>query len=805
MASNQGLTLNTGSLQNTQGNIQSAQAGVQLAVTNQLVNGSGGSINAATDLNVQAGSLANSGSLRGANDVNVAVGGALTNDGSITAGRNTTIQAGSLQSSNTGVLGAGIQNDGSLGSAGDLRVTSNGALIANGTNLAAGNATLLGASVDLSASQTSAANIAVTARQGNVTTNKATITTPGILSVKAAGAVSNVEGTLAGNGNTTVDAASLDNSAGTLASVAGDLRVTTSGATVNTAGRMLASGPVVLANSGLANTDGAVSGDSLSIDTHGGSLDNTRGTITATTTVAVSSGVLANDAGLIQSGSAMTINTNGQALTNTNAAGHSTRQGGIASADTLVLNTGAVNNAAGFIGATNAVDATTQSFTNTNGGMVLGQSTVAINTQGASYHNSHGQTLAIGDLGVNAGSIANIGGLIRSTATTTLNAGSIDNRLTSGAEQGIEGQNVSIAATTVDNTSGAIRADVNTTLTSGGRVDNGTGGLIFAGNTLAIVDPTAAAKTLNLVNGGTLLAGKALLVDAASLANNGKLLSQQDMRLALTQDVVIAAGSETIANRDLSIAAGGNISNSGRIAAGNDLSLSAPNIDNTATGDIQGTITRLSATGTVTNRGVIDGSLTRIDAGTLDNIGTGRIYGDQISIGVGTLNNLAETAVNGTTSAATIAARRRLDIGATTINNRDGSLIFSDGDLAIGGSLDALGHATGSAGAVNNHAATIEATRNVDIKTATLSNTNGGVTWTLEPGSDQHIVEYALPGSSVRYAASEVLFSIGGFQRIPDIGWNGWAGVPATDPQGPGSNTRTASGHFTVCLQQPQS
>ncbi|WP_221885068.1 DUF637 domain-containing protein [Variovorax sp. DXTD-1] len=343
----------------------------------------------------------------------------------------------------------------------------------------------------------------------------------------------------------------------------------------------------------------------------------------------------------------------------------------------------------------------------------------------------------------------------------------------------------------MDNTAGAIRADVNTTLTSSGRIDNGAGGLIHAGDTLAIVDPNAAnpgAKTLSVANGGTLLAGKALVVDTASLANTGRLLSQQDMRLALTQDAVFAAGSETIANRDLGIATTGNIRNSGRIAAGNALSLAATNIDNTATGDIQGTTTHLSATDTITNRGVIDGVVTRIDAGTLTNIGTGRIYGDQISIGVGTLNNLAETAANGATSAATIAARQRLDIGATTVNNRDGSLIFNDGDLAIGGSLDAAGHATGSAGAVNNHAATIEATRNVDIKTATLSNTNGGVSWTLEPGSGQHIVEYSLPGSSVRYAASEVLFSIGGFQRIPDIGWNGWAGVPATDPQLPGSN-----------------
>jgi adhesin HecA-like repeat protein len=44
LVANQGVALGAGSLDNTQGNIQSAQAGVQLAVANQLTNGSGGTI-----------------------------------------------------------------------------------------------------------------------------------------------------------------------------------------------------------------------------------------------------------------------------------------------------------------------------------------------------------------------------------------------------------------------------------------------------------------------------------------------------------------------------------------------------------------------------------------------------------------------------------------------------------------------------------------------------------------------------------------------------------------------------------------
>ncbi|BEP66769.1 hypothetical protein GmRootV35_12830 [Variovorax sp. V35] len=800
LASNQALTLHTGSLDNSKGSIQSAQAGVQLAVAGALVNGDGGSINTATDLAIQAGSLSNGGTLRGANDVNVTVGGTLTNGGSITAGRNTTLAAENVQSNAAGVIGAGIQSDGQLATGqiaqGTLRVTATGALVANGTNLAAGDAAFQGASVDLSGKQTSAANIAIVATQGDVNTSKSVITTPGMLSIVATGALTNVEGVLAANGATQVDAASLDNNHGTLASVTGDLRVTTSGTTDNTSGSLLAAGATVLANSGLVNTDGKVSGRSLAVDTHNGTLQNLRGTLTAGSTVDLSTGSIVNDAGLIQSGGAMTIDTHGGTLGNTNAAGYANGQGGIVSADTLRIATGAagsfgrLDNGAGFIGSKNALTVSTGEFVNGSGGLVLGQSTLAIDTHGAIYDNRGGQTLAVGDLQLDAGSIRNAGALIRSSATTTLRAGSVDNTATSGTDQGIEGKNVGITATTVSNASGAIRADVNVTLNSTGLVDNGAGGLVSAGDTVSITDPNGAlagAKTLSVTNAGTLLAGKTLTVDAASLTTTGKLLSQGDMNLALTQDVTLAAGTETIANHDLRIATSGNIANSGRIAAGNDLSLSATNIENTATGDIQGSTTHLSATGTVTNRGVIDGVVTRIDAGTLTNIGTGRIYGDQISIGVDTLNNLAET-VNGATSAATIAARTRLDIGAKNVNNRDGALIFSDGNLAIGGSLDALGHATGSATSIDNHAATIEATGNVDIKTATLNNTNGGVTWALQPGSPQNFVEYQIPGGSQRWTADEVLIGFGGLVRIPDTGWNGWAADSASNPLRAGSD-----------------
>jgi hypothetical protein len=54
---------------------------------------------------------------------------------------------------------------------------------------------------------------------------------------------------------------------------------------------------------------------------------------------------------------------------------------------------------------------------------------------------------------------------------------------------------------------------------------------------------------------------------------------------------------------------------------------------------------------------------------------TGAIFGDHVAIAATTLNNGEET-INGVTSAAVIAARDQLDIGAYTITNRNDALIF---------------------------------------------------------------------------------------------------------------------------------
>lgn len=146
-------------------------------------------------------------------------------------------------------------------------------------------------------------------------------------------------------------------------------------------------------------------------------------------------------------------------------------------------------------------------------------------------------------------------------------------------------------------------------------------------------------------------------------------------------------------------------------------------VNNAGTIAASGGALSLDANGVLTNRGVLDGNSTTVKTDTINNTGTGRIYGDQVSLQAQTLNNAPET-VNGTTNAPVIAARNRLDIGAQTITNSDRALILSAGDMAIGGQLDANGRAAGVANTVRNGSATIEALGNMTVSANTLTNAN---------------------------------------------------------------------------------
>lgn len=719
----QDLTLQATSITNSSGKIDHAGAGT--------LNIAGGSFNGA------GGKITGNGALA------VGLAGAFNQDAGTTYAKQIDIKAGSLSNQRLGSIvqagpgnttldvGGALSNDGGTIASNGVITASAGSMTNQGGKLqAAGNSDLnltVTNSLDNSAAGQILASGNAAVQTGSLKNDAGNLTAVGNLNATVARAATNAGGTLASNGNTTITAASLDNSAGTTAAVNGNLVVTTTGTTDNTGGTLQAGGATTLSNGGLSSAGGKVFGSSLSIDTHGGALDNSaKGTIAANASVDVKSGALNNDTGLIQSGAAMAIDTKNQVLTNTKAAGYANSQGGITSADTLTLNAGSIKNDEGFISAKGVLSATTtgaQGFSNTTGGKVIGQAAVTINAIGASYDNGGGETQAVGSLTVSSGAILNARGLLRSNDATTLNAASVDNADTSGTNRGIEGMNVVVNAGGLGNKTGAIRAAQTLSVTSGGIVDNSTGGLLSADGILKIVDPNAgnpSAKTLNLMNtGGTLTATSSLQIDAAKFSNDGSFTTGKDLSVALTQDVVN--------NRDISVSGNltygttGNLTNNAKLLGGTTLTVNGSVVDNTAMGEMSGTNTVVNA-GTLNNRGLIDSQgNTQVNAGTLNNIGTGRLYGNTVSIATNTLLNDTETQ-GGRTSAATIASRGDLDIGARNLTNREHALIFSGNDMAIGGALDASRKATGQGGTLDNLSADIQSLGKMSISMANVNN-----------------------------------------------------------------------------------
>lgn len=559
---------------------------------------------------------------------------------------------------NSGVIGATagdvvlqsngwLSNSGSIQASGNTTVQAQTSVSNTGLMTAQGSASISGTQVNVVSGKIGAQNINLNASAGDVDATRATLNAQGTLSANAAQTL-RTDGAAVSASQLKLTARELSNVGGEILQTgAGDTAIELAGNLNNTQGRIAVnSANLALRADTLTNTDGKIEhagGGALSINTT--TLNDLRGKITGNgalnintsafnhdnaSTVArqisVAAASISNRAGeIIQTGAGSTHITANGALDNSagtiasngdttlTAGSLNNSQGTITATQSLNLRTGDLNNAAGFIGAKGALTGSAANVSNTQGAQIIRQSDVTFTATG--FDNRSGQVQALGNvsLDVGAGTIDNTASLICSAQTVTLMAATVTNSNTQGTGQGIEGSNIAITVAAIANDSGAMRADNNITLTSSGTLKN-QAGLISAGNALTVQD---------------LAASRALAV-----------------------------------------------SNSGKLQAGNTLTVSANNIDNAVTGEITGATTKLSAADTLTNRGLIDGQDAQVNAATLNNLSTGRIYGDYLSIAAGTVTNDAET-INGITTTATIAARQRLDIGAGTLTNREHALILA--------------------------------------------------------------------------------------------------------------------------------
>ncbi|WP_054991875.1 hemagglutinin repeat-containing protein, partial [Pseudomonas syringae pv. coryli] len=572
--------------------------------------------------------------------------------------------------------------------------------------------------------------------------------------------LNNIGGTLASTQRMAIIAGQFNNTNGVLGSVQSGLSVNVSnGALNNNGGRLEAQGDITVAAKGLDNRSGVISGQALDLNSNGNLADNSDGTLDARATLDLRSGELRNAAGLIQAKGKLFIDTGSQALNNL----QSGTTKGISGQDAVEIRSASLNNSAGFLSAKGNLLLNASDVANTDGGQIIGEKTVHI--EGSQLNNRGGQLQSLGDVELVLGqTLNNQGGLVRSAGALSLSTDVLDNSATQGTNQGLEGRSTNLAVNTLNNQGGAVRTDeglllgVSQTLNNQNGLISSTGDLTISDRDTAQrrqsannLDGTRMAGKLLSVNNldGTLIAGKLLSLNAAYYSGTGRALSLGDITFRLQSGLDLSGQIQANNNVDLSTA--GALNNTGRLLAGKSLLVSAQTLDNSANAEISAGQVRLNVADTLTNRGLIDGQQVRVQATTLNNLGTARLYGDRLAIATTTLNNLDE---NGT--AATLAARESLNIGAGTVNNREQSLIFSAGDLAIGGGLSAADTAQGRAQLLTNASATIEALGNLSLNVQSARNTNEHFSTREVEVSRTPEQEFQLTGSTNRYQANEI-------------------------------------------------
>ena len=467
-----------------------------------------------------------------------------------------------------------------------------------------------------------------------------------------------------------------------------------------------------------------------------GQLDNNAGQFIANGTVDLTVGLAVasalNQAGLVNTG---TIHLNNLSVTGNilnNSAGH-------ISVQQANINAMSVDNTSGKLMTQDSLSVVASQVNNTQGSLESGNS-LTINTSG------------------NAGNtINNNTGLIRANGALSISSSDVNNTNTFGANQGIQANAVILLADQVNNSQGQILANTDLSLTGHANVNNSQG-LISAIGAVSFIDSNLSNKAQSITNtAGRINAGSTLTINSNSLTGDGEVSAITDLSANLNQSYTHNSNATLSANGNLSLSTQGNLVNLGKLSAGQTLTVNAANVVNQVNGEISAQNTHINATNTLTNRGLIDGGDTFINAATLTNIGTGTILGDHIAIAANTINNVQEIS-GSTTSAAIIAARQKLDIGATSINNREHSLLFSAGDVAIGGALDANHHATVGIGqtqaaTLNNNSATIEALGNLDLNVTQINNKNDHFSTHVVQLSSTPITEYQGVGSGTRYSS----------------------------------------------------
>ena len=724
------FTIHTGNFNNQGGQLGGNASNLNVTATGIVNNQDGALIHTGSgDMRISGASVNNTrGQLITNRGLTLTSAGTVTNDAGVIQAAQATITAGQLTNQTLNNQGGKI-----LTSQGDLTVT--------GSVNSQGSDSVIQSANDL------------TVNGGTISNGDGAMLSAAKALTVNADALNNDKALIVANQAMAINAGSTTNS-GSIGSV-NDAVTIAGGSLTNTAsGSIQAAKAITIAQGNVANQGQIATNDALTVAATG-ALNNQSG-ILAGSNVALTAQTLNNNAGFISQSAtdgSLTITTQGLLDNQYTKSSDATKPLGILANGTASIHAGDVNNYNGRINADTMTLTSTGSSVNNKAGEIAAKQALTVNAGNANLTNQTGQLMGH-TTSVTAAVVDNSNhGLVLANQDLTVNAGTISNSDTKQAPDAIlsqglvAGGDATLTAAVIDNSNGQVVAGNAATLNVSQTLNNANGRI--ESNRVQVNGSANVYNRAGSINGYTQAD-----VTAKSLVNTEGQLRAPTLNVALT-DSFTHGTTDKLEADNLSLTTQGEFINQGKLAAAKHLAITAQNIDNQKDASLEsGDLTELNATNNIQNRGLINGTKTYLAAGnTLNNLSYGRIYGDHVAIKADTLNNTPEG--NGT-PAPVIAARQQLDIGVKQLNNNPNpdrankfnsdfngqAQIISNGDLNIGGDLDANYMATGKADSVINRGATIESLGDMRIGATSLKNLNADYEKMSVIDSSKQVTEY---------------------------------------------------------------
>ncbi|EDG0478263.1 filamentous hemagglutinin N-terminal domain-containing protein, partial [Salmonella enterica subsp. enterica serovar Newport] len=725
------LSLHTDAIQGHQGTLQSAG---KLSLTGHDLDLSGGKT-LARELAVTADSLNNQRGLlsqRGDGDMTLTLRDSLNNhSGRTESGGNLTFSAadldntgGTLLAANRGNLalnttGAITNTRGKLLAGGAVNLTANQLDTQGGLISATDGEATLSLSQDLNnAGGRIEAKNAVDTRSQSLNNAAGTVLGQRVSIDTQQGRLANADGSVVAEGRLHITSGAFDNTGGRLQS-GGDLRLDTHGQSLtNTrtaSAGILSGGALSLTIGDIDNAQGVIAAaGEMTVNSQ--QLNNTEGKLLSDQALALTSLAVNNARGLLQSGARLSLDTQGEQLTNTDSG----ETGGLVARGDLQLNTGQLDGRQGVILGQNVrLDTHQQAFSHQNGQLMareglrldtgrLDNSAGRIQSGGDAQLDTHGQSLTNRDSG-------NTGGVLTGGALT-LRTGDIDNQRGTLIGRG----NTIMTAGSLDNRAGTLASDTGRLALTAGETRN-QGGLLQAATALTL--DTQGQSLFNADSGesGGIRSQGTLTVTSGTLDNQRGVMVSSDVARLATTDLNNQQGQLT-GHGGLSLTTHTLTNTSGRLQSDADLTINTQGyaLDNADSGE-QGGIVALKdlqlCTGRLNNQAGFIAANGQADLVTTTlNNARGQVAGN----GGLSVHSQALSNADGKLQSA---ANMLIDTAGQTLDNQRGHIV-GDGQTHIdSGSLDNRhGHLQGGTNlAVNTHQNTLDNQHGALLSAGTLS------------------------------------------------------------------------------------